>query len=81
MFRCRIRGLLEGDQKRSSVEIVTDEIETVAADGLRLKSGAGLPADIVVTATGLQLSVLADVPFTVDGEAVDFPNTYAYRGA
>ena len=57
--------------RNGSVEIVTDEIETVTADGLRLKSGAELPADIVVTATGLQLSVLADVPFTVDGEAVD----------
>ena len=66
--------------RNGSVEIVTDEIETVTADGLRLKSGAELPADIVVTATGLQLSVLADVPFTVDGEAVDFPNTYTYRG-
>ena len=66
--------------RNGSVEVVTDEIDTVTADGLRLKSGAELAADIVVTATGLQLSVLADVPFTVNGEAVDFPNTYTYRG-
>lgn len=66
--------------KQGSADIVTDEIDTVTANGIRLKSGDTLDADIIVTATGLKLVVLADVPFTVDGEAVDFPNSYTYKG-
>ena len=66
--------------KNGSVEVVTDEIDTVTSDGLQLKSGMKLPADILVTATGLKLSVLADVPFTVDGQAIDFSSAFTYRG-
>ena len=66
--------------KNGSVEVVTDEIDTVTSDGLRLKSGTKLPADILVTATGLKLTVLADVPFTVDGQPIDFSDAYTYRG-
>ena len=72
--------------KNGSVEVVTDEIDIVTSDGLQLKSGMKLPADILVTATGLKLSVLADVPFTVDGQAIDFsslhlPRYDVFRGA
>ena len=66
--------------KNGSVEVVTDEIDIVTSDGLQLKSGMKLPADILVTATGLKLSVLADVPFTVDGQAIDFSNAFTYQG-
>ncbi|MEC8492958.1 MAG: NAD(P)/FAD-dependent oxidoreductase, partial [Pseudomonadota bacterium] len=66
--------------KNGSVEVVTDEIDTVTNDGLQLKSGMKLPADILVTATGLKLSVLADVPFTMDGQAIDFSSAFTYRG-
>ena len=66
--------------KNGSVEVVTDEIDIVTSDGLQLKSGMKLPADILVTATGLKLSVLADVPFTVDGHAIDFSNAFTYQG-
>mgnify|MGYP001231870102 CR=1 FL=1 len=66
--------------KNGSVEVVTDEIDIVTSDGLQLKSGMKLPADILVTATGLKLSVLADVPFTVDGRAIDFSSAFTYRG-
>ncbi|NCF44307.1 MAG: NAD(P)-binding domain-containing protein [Proteobacteria bacterium] len=66
--------------KKGTVEIVTDEIDTVTAQGIRLKSGEVLPADIVITATGLQMQILAGVPFTVDGEAVNFPDSYTYKG-
>jgi cation diffusion facilitator CzcD-associated flavoprotein CzcO len=45
-----------------------------------LKSGNELAADIIVTATGLKLALLADVPFSVDGEAVDFSSAYTYQG-
>ena len=66
--------------KKGTAEVVTDEIDTVTAEGIRLKSGDTLEADIIVTATGLKLVVLADVPFTVDGKAVDFPSCYTYKG-
>ena len=66
--------------KKGTVEIVTDEIDTVTAQGIRLMSGDELPADIVITATGLQMQILAGVPFTVDGEAVNFPDSYTYKG-
>ena len=66
--------------KQGSVEVVTDVIDTVTEQGIRLTSGAQLEADIIVTATGLKLALLADVPFTVDGERVEFSKRYTYKG-
>ena len=66
--------------KKGTVEVVTDEIDTVTEQGIRLKSEGELAADIIVTATGLKLALLADVPFSVDGDAVDFANAYTYQG-
>ena len=66
--------------QKGTVEVVTDEIDTVTEQGIRLKSGGELAADIIVTATGLKLALLADVPFSVDGDAVDFANAYTYQG-
>ena len=60
--------------------MVTDEIDTFTQTGIRLKSGRELDADIIVTATGFNLSVLGDIAFTVDGKAVDFADTVTYRG-
>ena len=60
--------------------MVTDEIETFTEDGVLLKSGAELRADIIVTATGFHLSVLGDIAFSIDGEPLDFANTVTYRG-
>ena len=60
--------------------IVTDEIERFTPDGLLLKSGRELRADIVVTATGLKLQACAGMSFNVDGRPVDLGKTYAYRG-
>ena len=48
--------------------------------GIRLSSGEELEADVVVTATGFNLSVFGDIPFTVDGEAVDFAERVTWRG-
>ncbi|MCG8351190.1 MAG: hypothetical protein MI924_25750, partial [Chloroflexales bacterium] len=45
-----------------------------------LESGQELEADIIVTATGLNLVVLGGVQFAVDGQPVEFPRTYAYKG-
>jgi cation diffusion facilitator CzcD-associated flavoprotein CzcO len=49
--------------------IVTDHIETFTENGIRLKSGKELQADIIVTATGLQLQSLGGMELRVDGQA------------
>ena len=60
--------------------IVTDHIDHFEADGIRLKSGALLEADIIVTATGLQLEFLSGMPVRVDGEPVIFGERFGYKG-
>ncbi len=60
--------------------VVTDHIETFTATGIRLESGDELQADIVVTATGLNLVTLGEVMVEVDGEPVDFSTTWTYKG-
>jgi monooxygenase len=60
--------------------IVTDTIETFTEHGIKVSSGEEIPAGIVVTATGFNLSVLGDVVFTVDGEPVDFTQRVTWRG-
>ncbi len=64
--------------KRAS--IVTDHIETFTETGLRLRSGATLDADLVVTATGLRLKFLGGLELEVDGERIDPSKTMAYKG-
>jgi cation diffusion facilitator CzcD-associated flavoprotein CzcO len=60
--------------------VVTDRIERFVPDGIRLASGTTLPADVVVSATGLVLQAAGGIALTVDGEPVDVPGRYAYRG-
>ncbi|MEZ5653944.1 MAG: NAD(P)/FAD-dependent oxidoreductase [Burkholderiaceae bacterium] len=60
--------------------VVTDEIERFTRNGILLKSGKELEADIIVTATGFNLSVLGDIEFIVDGKPIDFAETVTYRG-
>jgi len=66
--------------KSGRASVVTDQIATFTENGLKLKSGQQLDADIVVTATGLKLLFLAGLEFTVDGERVDFPKRFTYKG-
>ncbi|MCA0319301.1 MAG: NAD(P)/FAD-dependent oxidoreductase [Proteobacteria bacterium] len=66
--------------KRGEASVVTDTIDRFTPTGIRLGSGEELEADIVVTATGFHLSVMGDIPFAVDGKAVDFADTVTYRG-
>jgi cation diffusion facilitator CzcD-associated flavoprotein CzcO len=66
--------------RRGDASVVTDEIERFEADGIVLRSGERLAADVVVTATGFDLSVLGDVAVTIDGAPLDFPSTVSYRG-
>ncbi|MGI8937539.1 MAG: flavin-containing monooxygenase [Iamia sp.] len=61
-------------------DVVTEHIETFTETGIALASGEELEADIIVTATGLQLVTLGEMDFTVDGEPVDFSQTWTYKG-
>ena len=62
-------------------EIVTDHIERFDETGIRLKSGEHLPADIIVSATGLKLKIAGGIAVSVDGEPLDLAETYSYKGA
>ncbi len=63
-----------------SASVVTDHIDTFDETGIVLQSGERLDADIIVTATGLNMVTLGEVDFVVDGEPVDFSQTVAYKG-
>jgi cation diffusion facilitator CzcD-associated flavoprotein CzcO len=64
----------------SKASVVTDEIERFTETGILLKSGAVLDADIIITATGFNLSVLGEIRFTIDGEPLVFADTVTYHG-
>ena len=66
--------------RSGKASVVTDTIDRFTGRGILLKSGAELEADIIVTATGLDLLVLGGAQFAVDGEAVDFADTFTYKG-
>tara|TARA_R110001592_G_scaffold336960_1_gene622831 strand:- start:110028 stop:111554 length:1527 start_codon:yes stop_codon:yes gene_type:complete len=66
--------------KSGKVSVVTDNIDRFTEDGILTTSGELLEADIIITATGFNLSVMGDIAFDVDGKPVDFGNTYTYRG-
>jgi cation diffusion facilitator CzcD-associated flavoprotein CzcO len=74
----------DGDLFRSlrqgKAEIVTDRIETFTETGIRLRSGRELEADIVVTATGLNLLLVGGVQASLDGEPVDMSQAVGYKG-
>ena len=60
--------------------VVTDHVDTFTETGVRLRSGEELEADIVVTATGLQLLAFGGIDLTVDGEKVVLNERLAYKG-
>jgi cation diffusion facilitator CzcD-associated flavoprotein CzcO len=73
-------GDLFNSVREGNASMATDEIETFTERGIQLKSGGVLEADVVVTATGFNLSVLGDIRFNVDGQPLNFGNTVAWRG-
>ncbi|MGA9520319.1 MAG: NAD(P)/FAD-dependent oxidoreductase [Myxococcaceae bacterium] len=60
--------------------IVTDQIDTFTGKGIRLVSGKELEAEVIVTATGLNLLVLGGMSLSVDGREVDVSKTVGYKG-
>ena len=66
--------------RNGRVSIVTDQIDTFTEEGLLLKSGERLDADIIVTATGLVLRLFSGMQLAVDGASVEMPKTFVYKG-
>ena len=60
--------------------IVTGEVETFTETGVTLTSGEELPADLIVTATGLNLLAIGGLEVEVDGRPLELPKTLAYKG-
>ena len=65
--------------RRGTASIVTDHIETFTEKGIRLTSGEELIADVIVTATGLNLRPMGGIEIEVDGRPVDVADTMTYR--
>jgi cation diffusion facilitator CzcD-associated flavoprotein CzcO len=80
----RLCAVPDGDLFRAiragKAEIVTDRIETFTEDGIRLASGRTLEADIIVTATGLNVQAMGGMTLAVDGQVVELADTVAYKG-
>lgn len=66
--------------RSGKAQMVTDHIERFTDTGIRLQSGQDLPADIIVTATGLKLQACGGMELDVDGKHVDIGDTLAYKG-
>ena len=73
-------GDLFREIRNGRASIVTDQIDRFTADGIALKSGKTLPADVVVAATGLKLNMLGDITLTVDGKPRRPSECLAYKG-
>jgi monooxygenase len=80
----RLCAVPDGDLFKSlragRASIVTDTIDRFVEDGVRLSSGRTLPADIIVTATGLNLLPIGGVSLEVDGKPVSLPEKVIFRG-
>ncbi len=80
----RIAVLPDGDLfqevMKGKVSVVTDTIERFTPTGIETTGGEVLDADVVITATGFDLSVLGNIDFTVDGQVIDPGTLVTYRG-
>ena len=66
--------------KQGKASVVTDTIDRLVPAGIALASGKTLDADIIVTATGLDLQLMSGIAFSVDGAPVDFGKALQYKG-
>ena len=66
--------------RQGRAEIVTDTIDTFTRTGVRTSGGRDLEADIVVTATGLQVQLMGGAQLSVDGDPVPFNRLMTYKG-
>jgi cation diffusion facilitator CzcD-associated flavoprotein CzcO len=65
--------------RSGKAEVVTDQIEAFAEGGITLKSGATLPADIIVTATGLDMRLMGGIELSVDGAPLNVAERFSYK--
>lgn len=83
-WRQRLAFVPDGDMfiamRKGDASVVTDHIETFTRDGIQLKSGKHLKADIIISATGFNMSALGDIKFSVDGAPYNFSESWAHRG-
>ena len=66
--------------RQGRASVVTDRIDTFTEEGVRLESGAELGADVIITATGLELLFLGGLQLSVDGGKVDLADKLSYKG-
>ena len=66
--------------RKGKASVVTDHIESFTRQGIRLKSGKELPADVVVTATGLDLLAFGGIQFSMDARPVELNKCLSYKG-
>jgi monooxygenase len=80
----RLCLLPDGDMfkviREGKASVVTDEIETFTETGIKLKSGQELPADIIITATGLVMRLMGGAQVVVDGKVINTGTTMSYKG-
>ncbi len=83
-WRQRLAFIPDGDLFRGiasgKASVVTDEIEHFVENGILLKSGKVLEADIIVTATGFNMCMMGDIEFAIDGKPLNWADTVTYRG-
>lgn len=81
----RLCAVPDGDMfkqlKAGRASVVTDQIEQFTENGIRLKSGAELEAEIIVTATGLEVQMLGGIELRLDGQPVKVSEKLYYKGA
>lgn len=66
--------------RHGKASMVTDRIERFTEDGIALASGKTLEADVIVTATGLNMQAFGGIELVVDGAPVHLPDHLAYKG-
>ena len=80
----RVCVVPEGDLftgiKNGAVDVVTGDIESINETGVKMTDGTQIDAQILVTATGLNLQLMGGVEFSMDGEPIDFSKRLFYQG-
>ena len=67
--------------RQGATTVVTDEIETFIETGVKLRSGRELEADLIVTATGLNLQLMGGAEIDIDGQRLTAGRALSYKGA
>ena len=65
---------------QKQAQVVTGEIDTWTESGLKMTDGTEVEGDIMVTATGITLTIMSGIQFDLDGTPINFPDTFTYKG-